>query len=92
MSDQHRQPTGSEPLTARSPLRLRAVMSGIALVAAVAAGVVFAVLAITGREPGAGPWVVVAICAVVAIIAVVDLWVIRRRARSRSGGGEVVGP
>ncbi|GAA0597095.1 DUF6343 family protein [Actinomadura livida] len=72
----HRQPSGSEPLTARSPLRLRAVLSVIALVLAVGAAIVFALTA-----EGDGAWTAAAMCAVVAVIAAVDLVVIARRTR-----------
>jgi hypothetical protein len=73
----HEQPRGSEPLSARSPLRLRAIMSGAALVIAVAAAIVFAL----GAQ-GDGSWAAAGICAAVAVIAAVDLVVIARRARS----------
>lgn len=74
------QPTGREPLTARSPLRLRAVLSGIALVGTAAAAVVFALDARGGG--GDGSWGAAAVCAAVAVIAAIDLVVIARRARS----------
>ncbi|MFI0352107.1 DUF6343 family protein [Actinomadura sp. 9N407] len=76
--EDHRQPPGTEPLTARSPLRLRALLSGFALVVSVAAAVVFTVVA--GRG-GPGSWAAAGICAVVALIALADLIVIARRAR-----------
>ncbi|TDE29623.1 hypothetical protein E1289_19885 [Actinomadura sp. 6K520] len=63
-------------MTARSPLRLRAVLSAVALVLAVGAAIVFTVTA-----DGDGAWAAAAICAVVAVIAAVDLVVIARRAR-----------
>ncbi|GAA4145698.1 DUF6343 family protein [Actinomadura keratinilytica] len=75
----HRQPEGDEPLTARSPLRLRAVLSGIALLAGTVAAVLFALSAAHARD--AGPWVAAAICAAVALIAASDLVAIARRAR-----------
>lgn len=73
----HEQPRGSEPLNARSPLRLRAILSGAALVIAVAAAIVFAI----GAQ-GDGSWAAAGICAAVAVIAALDLVVIARRARS----------
>ncbi|GLW67404.1 hypothetical protein Arub01_56470 [Actinomadura rubrobrunea] len=76
----HRQPPGDEPSTARSPLRLRAVLSGVALVAGAAAAVLFALSGARGRDPG--PWVAAAICAAVAVIAAIDLVAIARRART----------
>ncbi|MGW2312579.1 DUF6343 family protein [Actinomadura luteofluorescens] len=72
----HEQPRGDEPLTARSPLLLRAVLSAVALVGAVAAAIVF-----TLNASGGGPWTAAGICAAVAVIAAVDLVVIARRAR-----------
>ncbi|MEU6040017.1 DUF6343 family protein [Actinomadura sp. NPDC047616] len=76
----HRQPRGDEPLTARSPLGLRAVLSGVALVAGAVAAVLFGLSAAHARD--AGPWVATAICATVALIAAIDLVVIARRART----------
>lgn len=75
----HEQPRGSEPLNARSPLRLRAILSGIALVIAVAAAILFALGA---QADGDGDWAAAGICAAVAVIAAIDLVVIARRARS----------
>ncbi|WP_433479382.1 DUF6343 family protein [Spirillospora sp. CA-142024] len=71
-----RRPRGSEPLTARSPLRLRAVLSVIALVGAVAAAILF-----TLKAQGDGSWAAAGICAAVAVIAAADLVVIARRTR-----------
>jgi sterol desaturase/sphingolipid hydroxylase (fatty acid hydroxylase superfamily) len=79
--DRHRQPAGTEPVTARSPLRLRAILSGVALAAAAVAGTVFLLYGLAGSGPGAAPWVVAAICGAVVMIATVDLWVIWRRSR-----------
>jgi Family of unknown function (DUF6343) len=75
----HRQPRGSEPVTARSPLRLRAVMSAIALIAGVVAAVLFGLVA--DREDSTGAWIAAAICAALALIALTDLVVIARRFR-----------
>jgi hypothetical protein len=76
----HRQPRGTEPLTARSPLRLRAGMSVIALVAATIATILF-LLDVRG-DGGTGSGVAAAICAVLALIALIDLLVIARRLRA----------
>ncbi|MFI6988885.1 DUF6343 family protein [Nonomuraea wenchangensis] len=80
--------TGTEPLTARSPLRARRVLSMVALVLAVAAAVFFAIRAMsTGEE--VWRWEA-AIAAAVAVVAAVDLLVIRHRSsgrRSRPGSG-----
>lgn len=75
----HRQPPGTEPLTARSPLRLRAVMSSIALVSGVVAAVLFAL--VSARDDSTGAAVAAGICAVLALIALTDLIVITRRFR-----------
>ncbi|MCD0451704.1 DUF6343 family protein [Actinocorallia sp. API 0066] len=72
---------GTEPVTARSALGLRAGMSAVALLAAVVAGVVFALRAMGGAGPGAAPWVITGICAAVAVIAAIDLAVIYRRSK-----------
>ncbi|MEU5860927.1 DUF6343 family protein [Nonomuraea sp. NPDC047529] len=76
---------GSEPVTARSPLRARRILSWIALVVAVVAAVFFVTRAMsTGQQV----WVwEAAIAAAVAVVAAVDLAVLRRR-RARSSGGE----
>ncbi|MFB4279063.1 MULTISPECIES: DUF6343 family protein [unclassified Nonomuraea] len=71
---------GTEPLTARSPLRARRVLSLVALVLGVIAAVFFAVQAMnTGEE--VWRWEA-AIAAAVAVIAAIDLLVLRHR-RSR---------
>jgi hypothetical protein len=75
-SERHRQPSGTEPVAARSPLRLRAVLSAVALAGGTALAVVFGLSGI-----GTAGWVVVAIGAGTALIAAIDLWVIARRAR-----------
>jgi hypothetical protein len=76
----HRQPPGTEPVTARSPLRLRAGMSAIALVAGTVAAVLFMLDERGDGGPGSG--VAAVICAVLALIALIDLIVIARRFRS----------
>ncbi|MEV0389613.1 DUF6343 family protein [Nonomuraea sp. NPDC050643] len=82
---------GTEPVTARSPLGARRVLSMIALVLGVVAAVFFAVLA---RRTGAEVWLwEAAIAAVVAVVAAVDLLVLRhhrhhRHHRSRRQHGD----
>lgn len=73
--------SGSEPVTARSALGARAALSGVVLPLALAAGVVFAVLAVRTGE--AVWWVEAAIAAAVAPVAAADLLVLRRRMRDR---------
>ncbi|GAB2919555.1 DUF6343 family protein [Nonomuraea fastidiosa] len=77
--------SGTEPVTARSALSVRRVLSIIALVLAVAAAVFFVVQAMnTGEQV----WIWEAvIAAVVAVVAAVDLLVLRHRRAS----GEVEG-
>jgi membrane protein YdbS with pleckstrin-like domain len=71
---------GTEPVSARSPLRARRILSLIALILGVAAAVFFATRAMsTGAE--VWRWEAV-IAAAVAVIAAVDLAVLRHR-RSR---------
>ena len=62
---------------ARSPLQLRAILSAVALVGAVAAAILFAL----GAD-GDGAWAAAAICTMVALIAAVDLVVIAKRSRT----------
>lgn len=64
--------TGSEPLTARSALRLRLGLAAFGLIWAVGGAVGFAVA-------GHAVWAVV--LAVVAVVAVVDLFVVGRHLR-----------
>lgn len=75
------EPPGNEPLTARSALGLRAVLSGIALVAAVAAAIVFGIVA--NHDGSGAAWGAAVVCVIVAAIAATDLAVIARRARGR---------
>lgn len=77
----------SEPLKARSALGLRAILSSIALLVALAAGVVLLWMA-----PASGdrrtPYVVTAIiCFLVVLIAAIDLVVIARRHRQQRERG-----
>ncbi|GGM91562.1 hypothetical protein GCM10010106_44300 [Thermopolyspora flexuosa] len=71
--------SGTEPVTARSPLRARAVLSGIALPVALIAAVYFVVRAL--REGDAVWWAEAIIAGAVAVIAAIDLLVLRRRMR-----------
>ncbi|MFG1942263.1 DUF6343 family protein [Nonomuraea sp. NPDC048826] len=73
---------GTEPVTARSPYTLRRILSLAALVLGAAAAVFFATRA---ASTGEAVWAwEAAIAAAVAIIAAVDLLVIRsRRSRQR---------
>ncbi|MEW9547455.1 DUF6343 family protein [Nonomuraea sp. NPDC050783] len=72
--------SGTEPLTARSPLRARRVLSLVVLVLGVVAAVFFAIRAMsTGEE--VWRWEA-AVAGAVAIIAAVDLLVLRHRRRS----------
>ncbi|AQZ66313.1 unnamed protein product [[Actinomadura] parvosata subsp. kistnae] len=74
---------GTEPVTARSPLRARRALSLAALVLGVVAAVFFAVQAMrTGQE--VWRWEA-AIAAAVAVIAAIDLVVLRRRRSGSSG-------
>ncbi|MWA02598.1 hypothetical protein F8568_019905 [Actinomadura sp. LD22] len=68
-------------MTARSALGLRAVLSGVALVAAAAAAIVFGIIA--NRDGSGTAWGAAVVCVVVAAIAATDLAVIARRARGR---------
>lgn len=76
---------GTEPATARSPVRVRRILSVTALVLTTVAAVFFVSRALsTGEEV----WVwEAAIAAVVAVIAAVDLLVLRHR-RSRRHDGQ----
>ncbi|MEU0965332.1 DUF6343 family protein [Streptomyces sp. NPDC005917] len=77
--------TGTEPVTARSAVRLRLLLSGIFLPLFAAACVLFAVWAAhsgTGDSPGRGVLVTLAaVCAALALAAAMDLLVVIRRLR-----------
>ncbi|MFD4584986.1 DUF6343 family protein [Streptomyces sp. NPDC058423] len=83
--------TGTEPVTARSALTLRLVLSLVALPVFVAGTVLFAVRAGTsGPLDSPGPAVLVALalaCGVLALVAAVDLLVIGRRFSHEKHGG-----
>ncbi|MFF6995282.1 DUF6343 family protein [Streptomyces sp. NPDC008313] len=86
---------GTEPRDARSPLRLRMLLSGTFLPLFAAAAVVLAVWAARsgpGDTPGSGPLTVLAaVCAVLALVAAVDPMVVSRRVRherTRHGRGD----
>ena len=65
--------SGTEPLTARSPLRLRLVMSIVAAAVAVVVGISLLAAGTTGPVLGG------VLCLVVAAVAVVDAIVVARR-------------
>ncbi|MEQ4718833.1 MULTISPECIES: DUF6343 family protein [unclassified Nonomuraea] len=74
---------GTEPLTARSPIGARRILSLVALVLGVAAAVFFALRA---QSTGAEVWRwEAAIAAAVAVVAAIDLAVLRRRQRGSGG-------
>ncbi|GLX01006.1 DUF6343 family protein [Microtetraspora sp. NBRC 16547] len=81
---------GTEPLEARSALRARMLLSGVALPIALAAAIVFAYAAVATGE---GVWAVESgIAAFIALVAAIDLlviWVrIRRRRRAEKRESE----
>ncbi|WP_433417479.1 DUF6343 family protein [Microtetraspora malaysiensis] len=76
---------GTEPLEARSALRARALLSGIALPIAIAAAAFFAWLA---SATGEAVWPVESgIAAFIALVAAIDLVVIWVRIRRRRRAG-----
>jgi Family of unknown function (DUF6343) len=84
--------TGSEPLTARSALGLRLLLSVLYTPLFLAGAVLFAVWAArsdAGDSPSSGALGAVAIvCAVLSLLALADLTVVQhRRRQEREGGG-----
>lgn len=83
--------TGTEPVTARSPLRLRLALAGIFLPLFVAGCVLFGVWAADAGpddSPGRGPLIFLsAVCAFLALTAFVDLLVVLRRLRGERATG-----
>ncbi|MEU1465190.1 DUF6343 family protein [Streptomyces sp. NPDC005727] len=81
--------TGTEPVTARSPLRLRLLLSAVFLPLFAAETAVLAVWAAhsgPGDSPGSGALTVLAvICGVLALAAALDLAVVTRRLRREPG-------
>ncbi|GGL64649.1 hypothetical protein GCM10010129_05320 [Streptomyces fumigatiscleroticus] len=77
--------SGTEPVTARSPLRLRLLLSAVFLPLFTAAAVLFGLSAArwsTGDSPDRGVLVALTVlCAVLALTAAVDLLVVARRLR-----------
>ncbi|MEW1777902.1 DUF6343 family protein [Streptomyces sp. NPDC086777] len=75
--------TGTEPVTARSPLRLRRLLSSLFLPLFAMATALFAAWAAAsgaGDSPGRGALVTLAaVCAALAVAAAVDLLVVSRR-------------
>jgi len=76
-----RERSGDEPATARSPLRVRALLSGVVLPIALIATGWFVVRAV--RDGDAVWWAEALIAAAVAVIAAIDLLVLRRRMTAR---------
>ncbi|MFH9942487.1 DUF6343 family protein [Streptomyces murinus] len=80
-----RTPSGTEPATARSDLRLRLILSALFLPVFTAATVGFALWSVhqgPGASPGSGPLTVLAVvCGVLALAAALDL--VRVTARRR---------
>ncbi|KOT38037.1 hypothetical protein ADK41_17465 [Streptomyces caelestis] len=81
--------TGTEPVTARSPLRLRLLLAAVFLPLFVAGAALFGVWAAgadAGDSPGRGPLILLAVvCGVLALTALLDLVVVLRRLRRERG-------
>ncbi|GAA3962360.1 hypothetical protein GCM10022384_13290 [Streptomyces marokkonensis] len=81
--------TGTEPVTAQSPLRLRLLLSAVFLPLFVAGAAFFGVWAAdtgSGDSPGRGSLVVLAaVCAAFALLAAADLMVVIGRLRRERG-------
>lgn len=81
--------TGTEPVTARSPLRLRLLLAAVFLPLFVAGATLFgawAALSGAGDSPGRGPLILLAaVCGVLALTALLDLLVVLRRLRRERG-------
>ncbi|MFM9702840.1 DUF6343 family protein [Streptomyces galilaeus] len=81
--------SGTEPVTAQSPLGLRLILSGVFLPMFGAATVAFAMWAGQsgpGDDPGRGPLIVLAVvCGVLALLAAVGLLAVLRRLRHERG-------
>ncbi|MET8894058.1 DUF6343 family protein [Streptomyces albogriseolus] len=84
--------SGTEPVTARSPLKLRLLLASVFLPLFVAGTVLFAVWAAgsdAGGSPGRGPLILLAVvCGVLALTAALDLGVVLRRLRRERGAAD----
>ncbi|MFD7432996.1 DUF6343 family protein [Streptomyces sp. NPDC059861] len=82
--------TGTEPRTARSPLRLRMLLNAVFLPVVLAATVLFALWAANSSPSGVpGPAALTGLavaCGVLALVAAVDGVVVRRRMRQERDG------
>ena len=87
--------TGTEPVTARSALRLRLLLSAVFLPVFAAATAGFALWAARsnpGDSPGSGVLAALAVlCGILALAAALDLVVLTAR-RRRERGGTAAGP
>ncbi len=72
---------GDEPATARSPLRLRLLISGFAVPLLAAAGVLAVLGARAGTAHRSELILVAVLCAVLTVVAVLDIAVVRCRLR-----------
>ncbi|WP_217137178.1 DUF6343 family protein [Streptomyces sp. AC558_RSS880] len=81
--------TGTEPVTARSPLRLRLLLAAVFLPLFLAGTALFGTWAArsdAGDSPGRGPLVLLAVvCGVLALTALLDLMAVLRRLRRERG-------
>lgn len=81
--------TGTEPVTARSPLRLRLLLAAVFLPLFLAGTALFGTRAAwsdAGDSPGRGPLILLAVvCGVLALTALLDLAVVLRRLRRERG-------
>jgi membrane protein YdbS with pleckstrin-like domain len=76
--------SGTEPSRARSPLKLRTVLSAVALPLALVGMVYFGYRALTERDDTTVWWAEAVILALVSVIAAIDLVVLRRRRREEA--------
>ncbi|MEU9499382.1 DUF6343 family protein [Streptomyces sp. NPDC048196] len=91
-----RRRSGTEPLTARSPLRVRMVLSAAAVVVFGAGTACFAVWSATaGTQDSPGPTALLAlavVCGVLVLLAALDLVVLLRRIRRERSPATGPGP
>jgi hypothetical protein len=77
-------PSGSEPASARSAYTLRTVLATAGGAFCAAAAVLFAVLALDGDGAAGTAWAAAVVFGLLALAALADLVVIRRRRRTRA--------
>ena len=85
MSEHPHDRAGTEPINARSPLRLRLILATVATVVTLVAAALLALAGADDSDPG-GLLVAAGFCLVVAVVSAVDAAQVARRLRRGDHG------